>query len=170
MKPNKEGSLYNKHSEWWFDSEMLILLVFLIVASLSFGFVVKKSSGLVRSLYKVSKTSLNVKITKEATPKACTLCKGATVINCSVCKGTGKDKVNGSPLERWTCNKCKGFALVPCTKCNSASKGLTPEQTGERWAVSGERWAVSFRSMKRVEKPWFGSVGVEIDYFWWLDQ
>ena len=64
--------------------------------------------------------------------KGCKICKGGGGVDCSVCNGTGKDKVNGNVLERWTCKKCKGFGYVPCPSCSKGSKGLTPEQRGER--------------------------------------
>jgi hypothetical protein len=78
----------------------------------------------------VSKTSLQM-AGGSGGAGGCSVCGGATVMNCGACKGTGKDKVNGNPMERWTCKKCKGFSMIPCSKC-STSKGLTPEQTGER--------------------------------------
>lgn len=44
----------------------------------------------------------------------CKICNGKEVIDCKFCLGTGKDKINGNVLERWTCNKCKGSLIEIC--------------------------------------------------------
>mmetsp|Transcript_5678 Transcript_5678/g.16900 ORF Transcript_5678/g.16900 Transcript_5678/m.16900 type:complete len:110 (-) Transcript_5678:202-531(-) len=62
--------------------------------------------------------------------KDCTKCKGSGYVDCEICKGTGKDRKNGSVLERWTCKACKGFGYVGCDCIQNA--GLTPEQRGTR--------------------------------------
>ena len=55
-------------------------------------------------------------VTNNKSQNTCSICKGKEVVSCNICAGTGRDKVNGSVLERWCCKKCKvRYVILSCT-------------------------------------------------------
>ena len=123
-----------------FTSLPYLLFLLLFIVTITTGFVMTKFNTKIRRNFLKGdeiqrsrlKKPLNLLGGMQEGMKGCKVCKGGGGVDCSVCKGTGKDKVNGNVLERWTCRKCKGFGYVPCPSCSKSSKGLTPEQRGER--------------------------------------
>ena len=123
-----------------FTSLSYLLFLLLLIVTITTGFVMTKFNLKIRRNFSEGdeiqrsrlKTQLQLLGGIQEGKKGCKVCKGGGGVDCSVCKGTGKDKVNGNVLERWTCKKCKGFGYVPCPSCSKSSKGLTPEQRGER--------------------------------------